>query len=117
MSDDFWETLDWLIANCRVVIDRPKGSPHPRFPEFIYPLDYGYLEGTTSGDGNGIDLYRGSLDPSCLSAVILTADTFKQDVEIKLILGCTNEETRVALDHMNSGMMRALLVTRPKEET
>jgi len=42
-------------------IDRPRGTAHPRFPEFIYPLDYGYLEGPQGGDGNAVDVWRGAL--------------------------------------------------------
>lgn len=117
MSNDFWDFLDWMVTHCRVVIDRPKGTAHPHFADFIYPLDYGYLEGTTSGDGHGIDLYRGSRDCQILSAVILTVDKHKRDAEIKLILGCTDEETQIALEHSNKGPMRALLISRYGEET
>jgi len=98
------------------VVDRPKGSRHPRLHEIVYPLDYGYLEGTTAGDGGGIDLYLGSRRTRGLSAVILTVDTFTRDAEIKLLLGCTKEETRIAFAHLNSGGMRVFLVRRPKEE-
>ena len=98
------------------MVDRPKGSRHPRLHEIVYPLDYGYLEGTTAGDGGGIDLYLGSRRTRGLSAVILTVDTFTRDAEIKLLLGCTKEETRIAFAHLNSGGMRVFLVRRPKEE-
>jgi inorganic pyrophosphatase len=117
MSDDFWAYLDRLIAENRMVIDRPKGSRHPCFPEIVYLLDYGYFDVTTAGDGGGIDFYLGSRGTRDLSAVILTMDLHKRDAEIKLVLGCTEEETQIAFDHLNSGGMRALLVRRSKEET
>lgn len=60
MNDDFWTALDALVAQSRVVIDRPRGSAHPRYPHVVYPLDYGYLDGTSSMDGAGIDVWRGS---------------------------------------------------------
>jgi predicted acetyltransferase len=50
-NDDFWQALDKLVSDSEIVIDRPKGSAHPRYPEFIYPLEYGYLKGTTAMDG------------------------------------------------------------------
>ena len=28
-----------------VTVDRPLGSAHPDYPEMIYPLNYGYIEG------------------------------------------------------------------------
>lgn len=39
-----------------VIIDRPLGSKHPTHG-FIYPLNYGYLPNTVSGDGEPIDCY------------------------------------------------------------
>ena len=117
MNDDFWTYLDRLIAESRIVIDRPKGTCHPRYPELAYPLDYGYLDGTTSGDGGGIDVWLGASGDRNLSAVILTVDAFKRDSEIKLLLGCSEEETQIALACHNNDKMRALLVPRPKEET
>ena len=52
----FWQSMSQLLATNPVIIDRPKGSSHPRYPTVIYPLDYGYLENTTSSDGSGIDV-------------------------------------------------------------
>ena len=38
-----------------VTVDRPLGSSHPKYPEHIYPLNYGYIEGMTGGDGEEQD--------------------------------------------------------------
>ena len=38
-------------------IDRPLGSCHPEFPEMIYPINYGYVEGVLAGDGEEQDAY------------------------------------------------------------
>jgi inorganic pyrophosphatase len=115
MDDDFWSALDHLIAEHKLVLDRPKGSRHPRYPEVVYPLDYGYLEGTTASDGAGIDVWAGSLPERTLTAVLLTVDTHKRDTELKLMLGCTEEEIQTALEFLNTGSMRAILVRRPEE--
>jgi inorganic pyrophosphatase len=116
MSDDFWTYLDRLVAESQIVIDRPKGSHHPRFPEIVYPLDYGYLDGTTAGDGGGIDVWRGSRKAGTLSAVIMTVDLHKRDTEIKILLGCTETEIQTILDFHNDHDMRAALVRRPRKE-
>ena len=50
-NEDFWNALDELVNTSEIVIDRPKGSAHPRFPDFIYRVDYGYLRDTSSMDG------------------------------------------------------------------
>ena len=52
----FWSALDTLVRQSEIVIDRPRGSSHPRYPDFIYPVDYGYLKSTASMDGGGIDV-------------------------------------------------------------
>ena len=39
------------------VIDRPLGQAHPQYPELIYPLNYGYVEGIFAGDGEEQDVY------------------------------------------------------------
>lgn len=59
-SKEFWLYIDQLVADSAIIVDRPQGSSHPRWPELIYLLNYGYLEGTTSGDGQGIDVGIGS---------------------------------------------------------
>lgn len=47
-------------VNCR--IDRPLGSTHPKFPEIIYPVNYGYVEGVIAGDGSEQDIYLLGID-------------------------------------------------------
>ena len=88
----FWQTLDELVAASEIVIDRPKGSAHPRFPDLIYPLDYGYLDGTTAGDGDGIDVWIGNAEERNVTAIACTVDGYKRDAEIKVLLGCTDDD-------------------------
>ena len=59
-DDPFWKAIDSLVQESEIVIDRPKGSHHPRYPELVYPVDYGYLKNTSSMDGGGIDVWRGT---------------------------------------------------------
>lgn len=111
---DFWSALDELVRRSELVIDRPRGSAHPRFPSLLYPLDYGYLAKTSSMDGEGLDVWRGSSPVQSLNAVICTVDLVKRDSEIKLLLGCTREETKIVLDfHNQSPSMKGLLIPRP----
>lgn len=39
------------------IIDRPLGSQHPRYPESIYPINYGYVENVFARDGEEQDVY------------------------------------------------------------
>ena len=40
-----------------VTVDRPMGSTHPTYPNLIYPLNYGYVEGVPAPDGEEQDAY------------------------------------------------------------
>ena len=40
-SDGFWNAIDKIVSESKIVIDRPKGTAHPRFPDFVYRVDYG----------------------------------------------------------------------------
>ena len=111
---EFWAALDELIRRSELVIDRPRGSSHPRFSALLYPLDYGYLARTSSMDGEGVDVWLGSAPAPDLTAVICTVDLLKGDSEIKLLLGCTPEEAQAVLDfHNRSPFMKGLLIPRP----
>ncbi len=116
VAGTFWEALDRLIASGTVMIDRPAGAPHPRYPDFLYPLDYGYLAGTRAADGGGIDVWVGSQPRREVAGVICTIDLLKRDAEIKILLGCTPEEMQIALEaHNRFGQMAAILVPRTGE--
>jgi len=79
----------------------------------IYPLDYGYLEGTSGGDGNEVDVWLGSVVAGKLDAVVCTVDMLKRDVEIKLLVGCTPEEKATVCRFLNeSEYMAAFLAGR-----
>ena len=45
--------LDKIVS---IKIDRPFGSAHPKHG-FIYPVNYGYVPNTISGDGEELDAY------------------------------------------------------------
>ncbi len=112
---DFWARLDSLVASNEVVLDRPKGSTHPRYPEIVYPLDYGYLRGSSGGDGNEIDVWRGSRGDNHLVAVACTVDTLKGDAEVKLLVGCTDQDISAVDDFHNSRFMSAIVIRRPDD--
>jgi len=109
-----WALLDELVAQCPVVVDRPRGTAHPRFPQFVYPLDYGYLEGTTSGDGVGIDVWCGRGGERVITGLYCTLDPFKKDAEIKLLLGVADEELQALSSFYADQPQGALHVPRPK---
>lgn len=109
----FWTAAEQLVATSEIVIDRPKHTRHPELPEVVYPVAYGYLRGTTASDGEGIDLWIGSLESKRVTAVVCTIDLRKRDAEVKLLLGCTSAEEHEILSFLNKGNMAAILITNP----
>jgi inorganic pyrophosphatase len=109
----FWQALEQLVETSSVVIERPTGSAHPRYPHMIYPLDYGYLDGTSAMDGGGVDVWRGTLADQTVVAVACTIDLIKADTEMKILIGCTPEEIAlVGRFHNERSFMKAALIIR-----
>lgn len=48
--------LEYLNKTLTVKIDRPMGSKHPKHG-FVYPVNYGFVPNTISGDGEELDCY------------------------------------------------------------
>ena len=112
-NPEFWELLDKLVENSEIVIDRPKGSAHPRYPDFVYKVDYGYLKDTNSMDKDGIDVWVGSDSERKIDAVICTVDLLKRDSEIKILIGCTEEEKDIVYEcHNDSEFMKGIMIRR-----
>lgn len=109
----YWQGMGQLILANKIIIDRPRGNQHPRYPQLIYPLGYGYLENTTASDGDGIDVWMGSLNSKTLTGILCTFDKIKRDAEIKLLIGCTNEDVQV-IQAFNSEML-TLFIPNPLE--
>ncbi len=47
---------EFLGKEVSVVIDRPRGSKHPKHG-FVYEVNYGYIEGIKAPDGEELDAY------------------------------------------------------------
>ena len=111
-NDEFWKALDELVSNYQIVIDRPKGTAHPKYPDVIYRVDYGYLKDTASMDGAGIDVWVGTGEKK-VDAIMCTVDLLKRDSEIKILIGCTEEEKKIVYEtHNDSKYMKGILIRR-----
>ena len=87
------DNKNYIGKTVDIKIDRELGSKHPRHG-FIYPVNYGYVEGTISGDGEELDYYLlGVFEPvkeykgKCIAIIHRTNDN-----DDKLIIGPENKE-------------------------
>ncbi|MBA3027298.1 MAG: inorganic pyrophosphatase [Desulfobacteraceae bacterium] len=110
--DTFWKRLIRILNESEMVIDRPKGSSHPKYPKIVFPIDYGYLKNTSGGDGNEIDVWLGSLENKVLIAIACTVDILKRDTEIKLIVGCNDHEIETIKQFYTSEYMSTIILKK-----
>lgn len=112
----FWQKLDTIYLSSKLEIDRPKDSVHYKYSNLVYPVDYGYLKDTTGSDMEPIDVFKGSLKSSQIQAALVSADILKKDCEVKLIVGCDEEEIYNILVFLNqTEFQKAVLIRRGDE--
>ena len=72
----------------KVIIDRPLGSRHPVYRDTVYPLNYGYIEGLTAGDGEYQDAYVLGVDHAAeaFTGRVIAVIHRLNDVEDKLVV-------------------------------
>lgn len=115
-STEFWSALDDFVHTREIIIDRPKGSKHPRYKDLLYPIDYGYLAGTRSGDGEGVDIFVGSAPNKDICGLATSIDLFKNESEIKILVGCTSAESAAIEKFLNQHTMHAIIIERDREK-
>ncbi|WIF95468.1 pyridoxamine 5'-phosphate oxidase family protein [Caminicella sporogenes] len=93
----------YLEKKVMIVVDRPLGSKHPKHG-FVYPINYGYIPNTVSGDGEEIDAYiLGEFEPLKTYEGYVTAVVHrKNDDEDKLVVSRE-------LNMYNKDQIRALI--------
>ncbi len=81
------DNKNYLGKEVVVKIDRKFGSTHPNW-NFIYPLNYGYIENTISGDGEELDAYvLGIFEPvEEFSGKVIAIIKRKNDNDDKLVV-------------------------------
>lgn len=77
----------YLGKTVYIKIDRPKGSVHPKHPDMIYPVNYGYIPNVFSADSEELDVYLLGVNTpvSEYTAKVIGTVHRKNDIEDKLI--------------------------------
>lgn len=85
-----WE--EWIGREVTVVMDRPLGTRHP-VHGFMYPLNYGYIPNTVSGDNEELDAYVLGVDYSLetFTGKVIAIIHRLNDQDDKLIVVAANE--------------------------
>lgn len=95
----------FLGKHITVTVDRPLGSRHPKHPDMIYPVNYGYIEGVFAPDGEEQDVYIiGVNEPiEKFEGVVIAVIHRRDDVEDKLVaapvgMSFTKDEIAAAVE-------------------
>ena len=113
-----WEAWERLVEARGFTIDRAYRSAHPDFPSIVYPIDYGYVNGTMAGDGHEVDVFVGSAQRGLVGTMV-TTDHRRGDREFKLLYRCTPEEVYLVNGFINFDrtlMEGDLVLRRPMAE-
>ncbi len=80
--------MNILGKKVTVTVDRMIGTHHPKHPNIVYPINYGYIDGTMAPDGEEQDAYIIGIDEpvaSFLGIVIAIVHRF-DDIEEKWVV-------------------------------
>ena len=96
--DEMFMYNNYLGKIIKIKIDRQLGMKHPKY-DLIYPINYGYVPNTISGDGEELDAYLlGVNDPvdeyvgECIAIIHRTNDNDDKLVIVPVRKKYTNEE-------------------------
>ncbi len=94
----------YLGKEVSIKIDRPFGSKHPKY-EFIYPVNYGYVPNTISGDGEELDAYLlGVFEPvkeyngKCIAIIHRTNDNDDKLIVVPLDKDYSNDAIEALIE-------------------
>lgn len=95
------ESYKYIGNIVQVKVDRPKGSNHPKHG-FLYPVNYGFVPNTISGDGEELDCYILGIDKAiedfegkCIAVIHRTNDNDDKLIVVPEGKNYTDEEIRM----------------------
>ena len=92
---DIRNQLKSLISTeVTMYIDRTLGTKHPKFPNIIYPVNYGYIKEVTALDNEYQDAYLlGVNEPvETYTGIVYAIIIRENDIEDKLVIVPKNKE-------------------------
>ena len=99
-ENNICDSKQFLGKIVTVKVDRPLGSKHPEF-DSIYPINYGYVLNTLSGDGKELDVYILGINEAihefigkCIAIIHRTNDNDDKLIVVKDEENYTDNEIR-----------------------
>ncbi len=107
----FWQKIDTLYSSATLEICHRKGESHPEYADMFYPVDYGRLK-EANGE-RGVCVYKGSQKHTAVKAIVVATDILKRELDVKLLIGCDEEEEDAVLRFLNqTDFQKTVLIRR-----
>lgn len=113
---------DYIGKTVTVTMDRQLDTSHPKHG-FEYPVNYGFIDGTTSGDGEEIDVYvlsvnepRESFTGICVAVIHRTNDNDDKLVVVADGTTITDEEIRNQT-HFQEQWLESVIIRKSSQLT
>lgn len=112
----FWQKVDTLFLSGDIHQTKKKGESHDTFKNMIYPVDYGRLEDITGSGEKGVSVYLGSGSRHQVTGLVIAADILAKELDVKILAGCTDEETDEVLHFLNqTDFQKTVFINRGHE--
>jgi inorganic pyrophosphatase len=115
MTTLYSDSKDFLNKIVTVKIDRPLGSEHPHHG-FVYPVNYGFVPGTTAPDGEMLDAYvLGICDPiaefqgRCIAVIHRTHDADDKLIVVSDGSDYSDEQIRASTDFVEQNFESVII--------
>ena len=109
----FWQKVDSAYMSGDYKTVYKKGSVHPKYPELIFPCDYGHIN---SGDGDSsLKVFKGTKGKKA-DAVVVCANLLQKDLTAIVLVGLSEQEQEDVLKFLNSNeFQKSIIIRRGKE--
>ncbi len=107
---------DMIGRKVKVIVDRPLGTKHPKYPDTVYPVNYGYVKEFKGGDGEFQDAYVLGVEVpvEVFEGVVIAIIKRDDDAEEKWIVApdfiFSKEEIEHAVDFTEKYYMSTVLM-------
>ena len=109
------DSREYLGKELYIKIDRPLGSKHPKHG-FIYPINYGYVPNTISGDGEELDAYLlGVFEPvddyngKCIAIIHRTNDNDDKLIVVPIDKNYSDDEIEALVEFQEEYFKHVLI--------
>lgn len=106
----FWQKVETLLSSGDLKITNKRNTPHPKYPNLFYPVDFGVVK-TLDSEDTDIEVYKGE-NGKTVTAIVVCADILTKRFEVKVLIGLNHEEEENVLRFLNNTEFQKTVILR-----